>query len=135
MSAPHSAIASASASTPGALPRVGFIGIGKMGLPMVEHLRKSGYDVIVHDTLPANALQVRLFGCDVAETLGGYVSQADVLFSSMPNDAALGTITSGHGNSGWFAQAKPGMIFVHTSTVSVAVSSQVAERMAGLKTQ
>lgn len=100
----------------GALPlTVGFIGAGKIGLPMAEHLLRAGYAVIVYDTLPANALQARVFGCMVSETLGGCASQADVLFSSMPNDAALESIT---GAEGVFAHAKPGMIYVDTSTVS-----------------
>ena len=102
-------------STSAALPAAGFIGIGKMGLPMVAHLRRAGYGVTVYDTLPENALQARVSGCMVAATLGGCASQADVLFSSMPNDAALLAIT---GADGMFAQAKPGMIFVDTSTVS-----------------
>ena len=107
------------------LPAVGFIGIGKMGLPMVAHLRRAGYAVNVYDTQPANALQAQVLGCTVSETLGGCASQADVLFSSMPNDAALEAIT---GADGVYAQAKPGMIYVDTSTVSAAVSSRVAER-------
>lgn len=114
-------------STSAALPAAGFIGIGKMGLPMVAHLRRAGYGVTVYDTLPENALQARVSGCMVAATLGGCASQADVLFSSMPNDAALLAIT---GADGMFAQAKPGMIFVDTSTVSAAVSTEVAERAA-----
>ncbi len=112
-------------STDTALPAAGFIGIGKMGLPMVAHLRRAGYAVNVYDALPANALQAQVLGCAVSETLGGCASQCDVLFSSMPNDAALEAIT---GAEGVFAHAKPGMIYVDTSTVSAAVSAKVAER-------
>lgn len=114
-------------STPQSLPTVGFIGIGKMGLPMVEHMRRAGYAVTVFDVVSANALQARVLGCMVSETLGGCASQADVLFSSMPNDAALDAIT---GTDGLFAHAKPGMIYVDTSTVSTAVSAGVAARAA-----
>ena len=46
----------------------------------------------------------------------------------MPNDAALQSIT---GDKGVFAQAKRGMIYVDTSTVSPAVSAEVASRAAG----
>lgn len=110
-----------------ALPVVGFIGIGKMGLPMALHLRRAGYTVNAYDLLPANALQARVLGCAVSETLGGCASQADVLFSFMPNDAALDAIT---GADGVLAQAKPGMIYVDTSTVSPALSARVATRAA-----
>ena len=53
------------------LPKVGFIGIGKMGLPMVEHLRRAGYEVTVFDLNPANVQPARLAGCHASETLGG----------------------------------------------------------------
>lgn len=107
--------------------QVGFVGIGKMGLPMVEHLRHAGHDVTVFDLNPANLQPARLAGCHVAQTLGGCASEADVLFSSMPNDAALDAIT---GADGVFAHAKKGAIYVDTSTVSPMLSAQVAERAA-----
>ena len=109
------------------LPKVGFIGIGKMGLPMVEHLRRAGYDVTVFDLNHANLEPARRAGCRVAETLGGCASQADVLFSSMPNDGALDAIT---GSGGVFDHLNKTAIYVDTSTVSPALSAKVAERAA-----
>lgn len=109
------------------LPKVGFVGIGKMGLPMVAHLRAAGYEVMAYDLLPANLEAARLAGCHAAQSLGGCASQADVLFSSMPHDAALEAIS---GADGVFAQARAGMIYVDTSTVSPAVSATVAGRAA-----
>jgi 3-hydroxyisobutyrate dehydrogenase-like beta-hydroxyacid dehydrogenase len=86
---------------------VGFIGIGKMGLPMVTHLRTAGYHVIVCDPVHANVEAARLLGCEGAETVGGCASQADILFSSLPNDASLAAITSGADSI--FAHSKRGM--------------------------
>ncbi len=108
-------------------PHVGFVGIGKMGLPMVEHLRRAGYDVTVFDLNPVNLEPARHAGCHVAQTLGGCASQADVLFSSMPNDGALDAIT---GAGGIFDHLKKTAIYVDTSTVSPALSARVAERAA-----
>ena len=107
---------------------VGFIGVGKMGLPMVTHLRAAGYHVIACDPVHANVEAARLVGCEGAETVGGCASQADILLSSLPNDAALSAITSGA--DGVFAHAKRGMIYADTSTVSPAVSADVAARAA-----
>ena len=66
----------------------GFIGIGKMGLPMVTHLRAAGYHLAVCDPVHANVEAARLVGCKKSETVGGCASQADILLSSLPNDAA-----------------------------------------------
>ena len=109
-------------------PVVGFIGVGKMGLPMVTHLRAAGYHVIVCDPLHGNVEAARLVGCEAAETVGGCASQADILLSSLPNDVALAAVTSGP--DGVFAHARPGMIYADTSTVSPAVSAEVAQRAA-----
>ena len=109
-------------------PKVGFIGIGKMGLPLVGHLCRAGYQVTACDRIPAYVEAARQVGCQGTETVGGCASQADILFSSMPNDAALANITSGA--DGVLARAKPGMVYVDTSTVSPAVSAEVAQRAA-----
>ena len=71
-----------------ALPVVGFIGIGKMGLPMVEHLRRAGYSINVYDLLPANALQVRSLVC--THKLKSVVNHGPLLISSCNRG------TSGH---------------------------------------
>ena len=105
---------------------VGFIGIGKMGLPMVTHLRAAGYHVIACDPVPANLEAARVAGCEGAKTVGGCASQADILLSSLPNDAALAEITTGP--DGIFTHARGGMIYADTSTVSPAVSAEVAAR-------
>ncbi|HEV7803177.1 MAG TPA: NAD(P)-binding domain-containing protein, partial [Burkholderiales bacterium] len=34
------------------IQRIGFIGIGNMGMPMAAHLVKAGFDVTVHDVRP-----------------------------------------------------------------------------------
>ena len=109
-------------------PKVGFIGIGKMGLPLVGHLCRAGYQVTACDRIPAYVEAARQVGCQGTETVGGCASQADILFSSMPNDAALVAITSGADSV--LARAKPGMVYVDTSTVSPAVSAEVAQRAA-----
>ena len=85
-------------------PVVGFIGVGKMGLPMVTHLRAAGYHVIVCDPLHGNVEAARLVGCEAAETVGGCAAQADILLSSLPNDVALAAVTSGP--DGVFAHAR-----------------------------
>lgn len=105
--------------------KIHFIGVGKMGLPMARHLMAGGHTVTVGDTdrerLQLAAAQGLLVPRDAAQA----AALAEFVFSSLPHDAALRSVTQ------WLpATATPGAIFVDTSTVSQAVSAEVAAHCA-----
>lgn len=102
---------------------VGFIGAGKMGQPMIEHLVKAGFAVVACDASADNLAAARALGATAAESLAECVRAADVVLSSLPNDAALAAV-----GEGVAAAARPGLIHADTSTVSPGVSARVAER-------
>lgn len=106
--------------------RVHLIGAGKMGLPMGKHLVAAGHVVTVDD-LSDDRLGVAVAcGMTVARGPSG-VEAAEVLLSSLPHDDALwdtGQSIARH--------AKPGVVYIDTSTVSPAMSARVAE---GLQTR
>ena len=77
-----------------AVTRVGFIGVGKMGLPMIGHLHAAGFAVTAFDPLPDNRSQAMVAGCMVAPGIAACVAAADVMMSSLPNDAALGAVAA-----------------------------------------
>jgi 3-hydroxyisobutyrate dehydrogenase-like beta-hydroxyacid dehydrogenase len=109
--------------------RVGWVGAGKMGLPMLNHLLKAGHPVHVYDP---NAVQVQ-----VALSLGATAatSPADAAagdvaftFSSLPHDDAFLQAALAH--DGVIAKAPRGSIYVDTSTVSPTASALVAKAAA-----
>ncbi len=101
---------------------VGFIGIGKMGLPIVGQLRRAGVEVTAFDLIPENLSAARLLGCHAAKSLAQCASSADVLITSLPHDAALHAVALEA-----LPQLAAGSIFVDTSTVSPAISAAVAQ--------
>jgi 3-hydroxyisobutyrate dehydrogenase-like beta-hydroxyacid dehydrogenase len=104
--------------------RVGFIGIGNMGLPMGTNLLKAGYPVIAFDRSEDRLGTIVARGALRAESVAQVAREADVVFTSLPNDAIFRSVALG--DDGVVANAGAGTIFMDTSTV-LRVSAEVAE--------
>lgn len=105
--------------------KIGFIGTGKMGLPMARHIAAAGHEVVAYDIAPEQASATRQAGLAVAPSLADAVGAAEVIFSSMPNDSAFSAV------AGQIAKAaRPGSLYIDTSTVSPAASAAVAPLLA-----
>ena len=63
---------------------VGFIGLGTIGGPMAANVQKAGYNLIVHDLNREAASRHLKPGAIWAESPRALASQADVIFSSLP---------------------------------------------------
>jgi len=96
------------------------IGVGKMGLPMACHFLSAGHVVVVSDTDPQRLALATAKGLTLAASAEA-MSTADIIFSSLPHDAALLAVAAQVA-----ANARKGATFVDTSTVSQLASLQVA---------
>ena len=101
--------------------KIGWVGVGKMGLPMASHLLKAGHSVVACDLSSALVQAVVARGATAAATPADATREVEVVFSSLPDDAALRKVADGV-----LAGAKADAVFVDTSTVSPAVSAEVA---------
>jgi 3-hydroxyisobutyrate dehydrogenase-like beta-hydroxyacid dehydrogenase len=101
--------------------KIGWVGIGKMGLPMASHLLAAGHDVAACDLVPALVQAIVARGARAAATPAEAARGAEVIFSSIPDDAALRSVAHG-----LLAGAAAGAIYTDTSTVSAAASAEVA---------
>jgi len=103
---------------------IGFIGLGRMGLPMVRNLAAKGYAVHVFDVAPealkragaVTGLRTQAAPRDVA-------ARASVVFTALPNDAIVTDTYLGPG--GILAGAHPGLVTCDCSTVSPDVSQRI----------
>ena len=102
-------------------PSVAFIGAGKMGVPMIEHLLRAGYGVVAVDPLASNLAIASATGARVVGDIAAAVRDADVALSSLPNDGALAAVAREVAASG-----RRGLIYADTSTVSPGVSAVAA---------
>jgi 3-hydroxyisobutyrate dehydrogenase-like beta-hydroxyacid dehydrogenase len=97
---------------------IGWIGLGKMGVPMSGRLAKAGFEVKGWDIDPARRKLAAERGITVTEDLGG----AEIVFTSLPTERALLDLAK--------RLKLGGALLVETSTISPDVSAQVA-RTAG----
>lgn len=106
------------------MARVHVAGVGKMGLPMAGHFHSAGHAVTVSDPSEARLLLARGQGLQVAEA-GAAMALADIIVSSLPNDAALRQVAAQVAGA-----VRRGAIYVDTSTVSQQASGEVAQLLA-----
>jgi 3-hydroxyisobutyrate dehydrogenase len=104
--------------------RIGFIGLGTMGMPMVTNLSKAGVDLAVHDVSPASLQAARgLAGVVTAASPTAVAEQADVVFTCLPNDDIVRAVYLGP--DGIMAGGTPGLVTCDCSTVSPEVTLDV----------
>jgi 3-hydroxyisobutyrate dehydrogenase-like beta-hydroxyacid dehydrogenase len=112
------------------LPTIGWIGAGRMGTAMAGFILAAGYPVLVCSRTAASRQRLVARGAREAASPAECARRADLVFSSIPDDATLRAIALGP--DGVLANARPGAVFVDTSTVSVEASAEVAREAEGL---
>src|SRR4051812_23673168 len=104
--------------------RIGVVGVGRMGTPIAVNLLRAGYPVTVADLDPVRCRELADLGADVATNPGEVAARSDISLSLLMNDAILRTVVLGR--DGILSGADPGHLFCDLSTVSPAVSAEVA---------
>ncbi|WP_256415904.1 NAD(P)-dependent oxidoreductase [Ruegeria sp. HKCCD8929] len=105
--------------------RIGWIGLGKMGVPMALNLCGAGADVTVFNRSREKSRPLCDAGANLAPNASVLAAQSDVLFTMLSDDAALRQVLLG--DTGALKEMRKGAILVDMSTVSPTVSSEVAE--------
>lgn len=104
---------------------LGFIGLGKMGQPMVGRLLEAGFPLTIYDLIKAKADGLAKRGARVAGSPREVAAQSDVTITMIPDGAVLRAVALG--DNGILAGAQQGSIFVDMSTVDPESSSEVAK--------
>lgn len=104
--------------------RVGFIGLGVMGLPMARNLTRAGYDVVVHSRRPEPALALQAEGAQVARNPGELAEHSDIVITMLPDSPAVRTVVLGE--DGVLQSARPGSLLVDMSTIHPTLSIELA---------
>jgi 3-hydroxyisobutyrate dehydrogenase len=106
--------------------KIGFIGLGNMGVPMVKNLVKAGYEVTVYNRTKEKATDLQAeIGVKVADQPADLLPDADVIISMLTNDAAVKEVYNGE--SGIFnAAGDKRAILIDMSTVSPETTKELA---------
>lgn len=105
--------------------KIGWVGLGKMGIPMSKNLNKAGYPLTVYNRTKGKTKELAEQGAQVAESPKGLAAGVDVIISMIADDPALEAVSIGP--NGAFEGAKAGAIYIDMSTVSPVASGRVAE--------
>jgi 3-hydroxyisobutyrate dehydrogenase-like beta-hydroxyacid dehydrogenase len=103
---------------------IAWIGVGKMGLPIVGRIFDAGYRVTVYDASVDRVAAARQRGLAVAASAIEAVAGKAVVLASLPDDNALRSVLLA---KGFLAALAPGSILVETSTVSAEISAELGD--------
>ncbi len=107
--------------------RIGFLGLGTMGYPLANNLRKSGYAVTVWNRTAEKADPIVKKGASRAETPRECASDKDLVFTCLADDGALEAVLEGP--DGALAGMKAGDVLVDTSTSGVREARSLTARL------
>jgi 3-hydroxyisobutyrate dehydrogenase-like beta-hydroxyacid dehydrogenase len=106
--------------------RIGFIGLGHMGLGIASNLVRAGHSVAVWNRSPDKARPLVEAGAELVADAKAAAADRDVVLSMLADDDALATVLTG--DNGLCAGLKPGALHVSMSTISVKMADQTAAR-------
>ncbi len=101
--------------------RVGFIGIGVMGRPMVQNLLRAGYEVVAYDVAAEALTEIAADGAMAATGSADVASCCDVMITMLPTSVEGADAVLGHG--GALEGAKSGSLLIDMSTMSRRVAA------------
>ncbi len=111
------------------MARIGFIGLGNMGLPMAANLVKAGHEVAGFDLVPSLAGKLTASGGVAAETTAAACRGADAIITMLPAAEHVRDVYCAPG--GVIDVAGAGALLIDSSTIDVATAREVAARAAG----
>ena len=108
--------------------RIGFVGLGMMGLPMAKNLVEAGYTVTVFD-LDAGAIEeAQGFGASPASTGAGVAAQSDIIITMVPDSPHVEAAIAGNG--GIIEGIRAESVVIEMSTILPETGKRMAELLA-----
>ncbi len=106
------------------MARIGFIGLGNMGLPMAQNLLKVGHAVSGFDVSKAQVDALAASGGTAAATAKAAAQGAEIVITMLPAGQHVRDVYLGEG--GALAAASPGTLLIDSSTIDVETARAVA---------
>jgi 3-hydroxyisobutyrate dehydrogenase-like beta-hydroxyacid dehydrogenase len=108
--------------------RLGFIGLGHLGLPIARRLTAK-FPMVVYDHTRAKAEELRSLGAAIADDPRSLAADADVVLSCLPDGAAVEDLYLGSGNV--LRSARPNARIIELSTIAPETSRKLHEAARG----
>ena len=108
--------------------KIGFIGLGIMGKPMVKNLLKAGYELTVYDINQANIALMEEAGAKGASSAKEAAQGAGVVITMLPNGPHVKEAVLG--KNGVLEGAEKGTILIDMSSIAPLVSQEICAECA-----
>ncbi len=113
--------------TPKYMERIGFIGLGLMGQPMVRNLLKAGYEVTVFNRSRSAIALLAAEGAMTADSPKDLAIGVDVVISCVSDSPDVEQIVLG--DRGIIHGVRSGMLYIDMSTIAAAVSRKIYDAL------
>ena len=108
--------------------KIGFIGLGIMGKPMVRNLLKAGHELVVFDVVKPNVDLMVEAGARAGESGAAIAAECPIIITMLPNSPHVKSVVCGE--NGILSAAKPGTILIDMSSIAPLASQEVAKACA-----
>ena len=108
--------------------KIGFVGLGIMGKPMVKNLLKAGHEVIVFDIIEENIVEVEKAGAIRGKSAADIASQVPLLITMLPNSPHVKAVVLGE--KGVLEGAVSGLKYVDMSSIAPLASQEIGRACA-----
>ncbi len=108
--------------------KIGFVGTGIMGKPMVKNLLKAGYSVLCYDIVSEPLKELVTAGAALAASNKEVAEKSEIVITMLPNSPHVDQAVLGP--KGILEGARSGLLLLDMSTISPIVSQKVAAEVA-----
>jgi len=104
--------------------KIGWIGLGNMGNPMVQNLLKAGFEVVVFNRTKDKEKELTALGATSGACPQELLQTCDMVITMLSNDAAVKEVFESE--NGLLSQDNPNKLIINMSTVSPETSRYLA---------
>lgn len=105
--------------------KIGFIGLGIMGKPMVRNLLKAGHEVVVYDILQDNVDLMVKSGAKAAGSAKDVAAQCMTVITMLPNSPQVKAVVMG--KDGVLEGAREGMVLIDMSSIAPLAAREIGK--------
>ena len=107
------------------MKKVGFIGLGNMGLPMAANLLKAGIEINAFDISKESLQEAKKLGMNVKDSPNGVLENIDALITMLPSNNAVKDVFI---EGDILEQLDRKVLVIESSTISPSLAKTVAEK-------
>ena len=96
------------------IKKIGFLGIGLMGLPMAKNILKAGYSLKAYNRSQNKAAALKEFGAEITISIDEAVKDSDIVITMLTDDTAINEVMD---SSNFLENLKSSAIVIDMSSV------------------